>query len=194
MNNNENMQAFFDKLAPDWFDNEEDRAAQVRIMQLAEFPREAHIADIGCGRGVMFPYLLESNPKSMTAVDLSPKMLAYAKDRFGEDRITYCNCDVLDAPLSGLDAVMMYNTYPHFLDKEALADKMGHSIVSGGMLVIAHSVSKEKINGHHSGTVPFVLSTPLRPAQQEADAFAQWFTAETLVDDDTLYFIRLRRK
>lgn len=191
--NQTQMQAFFDRLAPEWYDNEDDRAAQARIVELAGLPEGAHLADIGCGRGVMFPYLLATKPASLTAVDLSPKMLAYAKERFGENGIAYYNCDVVDAPLCDLDAVMMYNTYPHFLDKAALADKLARSVRPGGVVIIAHSVSKEKINGHHSGTVPFVLSAPLRTAQQEADAFAGGFTAECLVDDDTLYFIKLRR-
>lgn len=192
--NKQKMQAFFDRLAPEWYDNEEDRAAQTRIMQLAALPAGARLADIGCGRGVMFPHLLATQPASLTAVDLSPKMLSYAKERFGTDGITYCNCDVLDAPLAELDAVMLYNTYPHFLDKAALAKKLADSVRPGGAVVIAHSVSKEKINGHHSGAVPFVLSVPLRTAQEEAEAFAPYFTAEAMVDDDTLYFIKLRRK
>ncbi|MEG2287677.1 MAG: class I SAM-dependent methyltransferase [Ruthenibacterium sp.] len=194
MENNEQMQAFFDGLAPKWFDNENDRAAQQRIVQLADFPHGAALADVGCGRGVMFPYLLKAQPRSLTAVDLSSQMLAYAKKTYGENGITYCNCDVLEAPLEHLDAVMMYNTYPHFLDKKALADKMAHSICAGGMLVIAHSVSRHKINAHHSEGIPFVLSVPLRCAQEEAAEFSADFTPELLIDDDALFFVKLRRR
>jgi demethylmenaquinone methyltransferase/2-methoxy-6-polyprenyl-1,4-benzoquinol methylase len=121
-------------------------------------------------------------------------MIRLAKEVFNNDRIEYVNGDLFDVPLPGLDAAVIFNSYPHFLDKEGLADKLAQAIKTGGMLVIAHSFSKAKINGTHSGESVSKLSVPLESAGAEAEKFKNYFSPDALIDNDEIYFIKLTRR
>lgn len=159
---------------------------------MARIEEKSLIADIGCGRGVMFEHLLQTKPRGIIAVDLSGEMVARAKTLYRDERLMFINGDVLGAFLPTFDCAVIYNSYPHFADKKALAEKLKSHIRKGGLLIIAHSAGRERINGIHSGKASSI-SVPLRFAREEADEFLPYFTAEICVDSDDLYFIKLVR-
>ena len=75
------VKQFFDEHAPRWDEICFHDPEKLRTMiALAQIPKNARIADLACGTGVMLPYLLEKEPKTIAAVDLSEKMIAVAKD------------------------------------------------------------------------------------------------------------------
>jgi len=156
------------------------------------FPHSV-IADIGCGKGVMFEHLLQTNPAKIIAVDISGEMLRLAKDLFSDSRIEYVNDDFLDASLPMLDAAVIFNAYPHFLDKAALAKKLAQTIKRNGTVIIAHSRGKSKINGVHHGESVSRLSVPLESGEIEASKFLRFFVPDMIVDDDEIYFIKMSR-
>lgn len=188
------IEKFFDTLAPDWKNSEADYPKRQRIMRLAGLKSNCAIADIGCGQGVMFSHLLETEPKAIYGIDLSSKMLERARQSFSDKRIFLLHGDLLDLDLPPLDAAVIYNAYPHFLNKSALCDKLHKSIKKDGMLIIAHSTGKSSINGRHSGSRVSEVSVPLESAELEALKFSEHFFADTLIDEEELYFIKLIRK
>ena len=188
------MTAFFDRLAPNWDNDIARYHIREHIISLADLPSGIVIADIGCGTGVMFEHLLKVNPSKIIAIDLSREMINIAKKSFSDSRITYINGDIIEASLPPLDAAILFNAYPHFLDKPALVKKLATTIKPDGILVIAHSMSKDLINGVHDGEVVSTLSMPLEEADSEATRFDEFFLADTLIDNDEFYFIRLVRK
>ena len=194
MDTNLEMAHFFDRLAENWDNSPADFAVRERIVQLAQIKPNAVIADIGCGKGVFFPHLLAQNPAHIYAVELSQQMILGAQALFGTDNITYLNQDVLSAELPMLDVAVIYNAYPHFLNKQALAQKLAQHVKPGGIALIAHGTGKNGINNHHGGNSVVKLSVPLRNASVEAAEFAPYFMPQELIDQEDLYFIKLVRQ
>jgi demethylmenaquinone methyltransferase/2-methoxy-6-polyprenyl-1,4-benzoquinol methylase len=161
---------------------------------MMSLPPGCTIADIGCGKGVMFQHLLGTNPKKLIAIDISAEMIRLAKDKWDDDRLELCNNDLFDASLPPLDAAVLFNAYPHFLDKQKLSERLAGDIRKGGALIIAHSMSRAEINGRHTGERVSTLSVALESAEAEANKFQKHFTAETLVDNDEVFFVKMTRR
>ena len=193
MTSNHEMRNFFDRLAPNWNNHPEEYYIREKITALADFPEGNLIADIGCGQGVMLEHLLKTNPREIIAIDLSAEMLKHARKNFTDPRITFMNADFLETDLPPLDAIILYNAYPHFLNKEALARKTAEIIRKNGYLIIAHGCGKAGINSGHSGERVSPLSAALEDAEKEAAKFKDFFTPEVTVDNDELYFVKMRR-
>ncbi|MCL2461757.1 MAG: hypothetical protein FWF44_03765, partial [Defluviitaleaceae bacterium] len=122
------------------------------------------------------------------------EMIRMAKAFCGDSRVEYFNGDFLSAGLPALDAAVAFNSYPHFLDKPAFVEKTAQAIKIDGILAIAHSSGKKTINSRHGGGSAAALSIPLESAEAEAGRFKRFFAPETLIDNDGMYFIKLRRK
>lgn len=193
MDGNSEMKSFFDKLAPSWDNNAEEYEIRERITSMMGLGKNSLIADIGCGQGVMFQHLLKTEPRGILAIDISGEMLEHAKKMYPDERITYMNEDILQASLPHIDAAVIFNAYPHFMDKKALAKKLAENVRPGGLIVIAHSLSKEKINCIHKDCSAEKLSVPLQTAEKEANEFRPYFVPEKIIDEDELYFIKMTR-
>ena len=191
---NNDTAAFFDKLAPEWDSAPAEYETREKLINLMGLARNSVVADIGCGRGILFEHLLKTNPARIIAVDISGEMIRLAKKLYGDKRLEYVNGDFLDVPLPMLDAAVFFNSYPHFLDKEALAEKLPGILKKGSAMIIAHSLGKAEINGMHTGESVSKFSTPLENAEAEADKFQRFFKTDTLIDNNELYFIKMTRR
>ena len=77
--------------------------------------------DIACGTGVTFDYLLAQGVESLTAIDISDEMARIAQGKYAHDpRVTVLAGDFLQLEAPPFDCALLYNAYPHFLDKPAL--------------------------------------------------------------------------
>ena len=194
MHMNHDMAAYFDKMAPTWDDAPAEYGRRDILISMMGLPPGSLVADVGCGRGVMFEHLLKVGPSKIVAVDLSQEMLRLAKERFPDSPIEYVWGDYLEAPLPMLDAAVFFNSYPHFLDKVHLAEKSAQVIQPGGALIIAHSLGRTAINAMHGGGMASGLSMPLESAEVEAGRFDKHFTADLLIDHSDMFFVKLSRK
>jgi SAM-dependent methyltransferase len=190
---NAETRAYFDSAALFWDNREDEIELRRRLVGMMCIEENSLIADIGCGKGVMFEALLETHPRGIIAVDISGEMVAHAKTLYQDERLMYINGDVLGAFLPVFDCAVMFNSYPHFKDKRALVEKLAKHVRPGGRLVIAHSRSRERINGVHKKGMVCGLSAPLRPAEEEAAEFLPQFKMESCVDNAELYFISMAR-
>lgn len=163
-------------------------------MTLADIKSGMRIADIGCGTGVLFSELLSRNPSLLLGIDLSDGMINKAKSKYSDNCLELVACDLFAVDKSEFDMAILYNTYPHFLDKGKLAQKLNDMLKSGGRFVIAHDQSKETINGRHSGKEADRVSSDLLPAPREAENFKEFFTVDILVDTAELYMISGMKK
>jgi len=191
---NSEMAAFFDKLAPDWDNSPQKYMTRESLTAMMDLHVNSNIADVGCGKGVMFEHLLKTDPLKIYAIDVSGEMIRHAKALYNDERIEYIHGDFYMTALPMLDAVVFFNSYPHFLDKIELAKKVSDLIRKNGMLIIAHSLSKEEINGCHTGERVSALSVPLENAEAEAAKYAEYFSLEHFVDSEEMYFVKLIRK
>ena len=191
---NKDMANYFDRLAPDWANDPSGYGTREKITSMMNLPPGGVIADIGCGKGVMFEHLLKTNPSKIFAVDVSSEMLRFAANLIHDDRIELINDDFLDIDLPRLDAAVFFNAYPHFMDKNALAEKLAETVKRNGKIIIAHNNGKLKINSRHMGQDTLKLSMPLENAEAEAAKFQRFFSLDGQIDKDDIYFIKMTRR
>ena len=102
--------------------------------------------------------------------------------------MTFICGDVIDLEGDELfDVVVMYNVYPHILDKKPLVKAVRRLLVPGGRFLVAHGMGREALNAHHSN-VPADVTSTLEPAQV---ALADWedsFDIDTFCDNELHYF------
>ncbi len=180
--------AFFDRLAPDW-DAELIRSDEIigRILDNADVSAGKDILDVACGTGVLIPDYLKRNVASVTAVDISPKMAEIAKTKYPQKNVTILCGDVEETEFGRLfDCVVVYNAFPHFPDPERLTARLASLLKPGGMLTIAHGMSREKIDAHHHGTAQHV-SNGLMPAEELTAIFQKHLNVITVISDDRMY-------
>lgn len=91
------------------------------------------------------------------------------------------------------DVVMVYNAFPHFPEPERLIASLAAVTKPGGRLSVAHGMSREKLDRHHSGTARPV-SNGLISADELAAIFAPFFDVDVKISDDRMYQVSGIRK
>ena len=184
--NQQDVIAFFDRLAPGWdADMIKDDAIVQTILENAGIAAGMDVLDVACGTGVLFPDYLNRQVASLAAIDISPEMVKIAKDKFPQVTV-YCG-DVLTADLGRkFDAIMVYNAFPHFPDPEALIAKLSGLLNPGGTLTVAHGMSRAAIDRHHEGSASKV-SIGLMHEDLLESLFAKYLKVTTKIADDRMY-------
>lgn len=188
------MEAFFDALAHNWVEDDSEYGIRQELVDAMALPPGQVILDIGCGKGVMEQHLIQTNPRRILAVDLSGEMIQAARARYDDPRMEFRCGDLLAMEMDAVDAALVFNAYPHFLDKQRLVNCLAGCVRPGGVVCVCHSRSRAVINARHREGLAFTLSAPLRPAAEEAAEFQEYFDLLGTVDDARCYSIRLRRK
>ena len=150
--------------------------------------RPKNSLDLGCGTGVMIPFYLAAQAGKIVAVDVSEKMVERAREKFGSEpsvELRASDALLLDEG-ERFDAVVIYNAYPHFFEKQALVEKVYRLVKPGGRFVVAHGSGRDVINRHHDAVAAGV-SCGLRAASEESALWADKFEIETLVDTPGFY-------
>jgi demethylmenaquinone methyltransferase/2-methoxy-6-polyprenyl-1,4-benzoquinol methylase len=146
------------------------------------------VLDVACGTGVMFPYYLERGVRTVTGIDISPRMAEIARDKFQQDSRVQVICgDVEEAVFDKkFDVIMVYNAFPHFPDPRRLIKTLTGLLKEGGRLSIAHGASREAIDNHHQGAASKV-SNGLMSAQQLKKLFDPHLEVEVMISNRRMY-------
>ena len=112
------------------------------------------VVDMGCGCGVLVPYVLENIGEEgrLFEVDYAERMIEVNRRIHNDLRITYIQRSADDTGISCsiADSVICFSCFPHFHDKNEALKEIRRILKPGGVLVIAHFDSDENINRHHS--------------------------------------------
>ena len=169
---------FFNRLAPEWDADMERNEDVIRT-----------ILDNACvleGADVLDDYLAR-RVGSLTGIDISPEMAKRAKAKFPE--VTVIAGDAEEYPFGReFDVVMIYNAFPHFPDPARAVEKLARLVKKGGRFSIAHGMSRDAINAHHSGAARDV-SNGLPEACELAKLFEPWYDVDVVISDDRMYQI-----
>ena len=213
INTNEVIQ-FFDRLAPNW-DTEMIRNDNVikTILDNAGVASGKDILDVACGTGVLIPDYLSRNVASVTAIDISPKMIEIAQSKFlYKLRSSYNSgkgLENVERPDTGgnfkstnlsiicgdvesydfekqFDSIVLYNAFPHFSDPDRLISVLSEKLKPNGILTVAHGMSREKINSHHKGSASHV-SNGLMPVGILVGIFDKYLSVDRYISDDRMY-------
>ena len=180
---------FFDRCAPSWdADMIKSDVIIGKILDNAEVGEGMDILDVACGTGVMFPYYLERGVASVTGIDISPEMARIAARKYaGENRVEVICADVEEAKFDRkFDRIVVYNAFPHFPKPKRLIKILAGLLKEDGRLTIAHGMSREAIDGHHSGTASKV-SNGLMTADSLKKLFDPHLEVEIMVSNRQMY-------
>ena len=184
---------FFDRCAPWWDDDMiRNEILSTTILDNAGIKAGMDVLDGACGTGVLFPDYLQRGVESVTGIDISPEMAKIAAQKFPEVRVI-CG-DVEEAQFDRqFDAVMVYNAFPHFPDPARLIEALARVVKPGGRLSVAHSMSREKLQQHHSGRASKV-SIDLIHEKELASLFAPFFDVDVIISNDRMYQVAGTRR
>lgn len=185
---------YFDRLAPTWDDEliRSDEKINI-ILDNAGVTRGSKVLDVACGTGVLIPDYLSREVAEVTAIDISPEMITLAKAKFNEPNVRFICGDVETTDVgTEFDAIVVYNAFPHFPDPERLIENLVKLLKNGGLLTVAHGMSREKIDAHHQGRASHV-SNGLMEAESLAGIFSKHLEVTTILSNDEMYQVAGRK-
>ena len=205
---------FFDRLAPDWDAGMVRNEGVIKkILDNAGVEAGKDILDVACGTGVLIPDYMSRGVSSVTAIDISPKMVEIARKKYFKSEKTFNSLEsdvetlsrteknesFISTELSIIcgdvetyefdklfDCIVIYNAFPHFSDPDRLIAGLAKKLKPNGTLTIAHGMSREKINSHHKGSASHV-SNGLMPVGILVGLFAKYLSVDMYISDDRMY-------
>ena len=181
--------AFFDRCAPTW-DAEMIKNDTVieKILDNAEVGPDMDVLDVACGTGVMFDYYLNRGVASVTGIDIAPVMAKIAAEKYsGESRVQVICGDVEEFSFDRkFDRIVVYNAFPHFPYPKRLIKILASLLKEDGRLTVAHGMSREAIDNHHSGSASKV-SNGLMSAENLKRIFDAHFHVEVVISNRHMY-------
>ena len=181
----EKIISFFDGCAKNW-DAETIRNERVIniILDNAQVKENTRVLDVACGTGVLFPDYIKRGAV-VTGVDISPEMVKIAKKNFPEIEVLCEDVENLDFT-EKFDVVMVYNAFPHFPYPERLIEKLSTFLRDGGILSVAHGMSREDLLKLHNERASEV-SLELPEANELSKIFEPFFNIDIVISDSEMY-------
>lgn len=184
----QNVIEFFDRMAPQW-DADMVRSDEIigAILDNAGVGEGSDVLDVACGTGVLIPDYIARNVKHVVGIDISPEMAKIAAAKFPQENVEIVCGDVEAAELGrSFDRIVVYNAFPHFPEPERLIRTLSGMLRPGGTLTVAHGMSREKIDSHHSGHASKV-SVGLMHEDELEQIFAKYLTVTVKISNDRMY-------
>lgn len=191
---------YFDSVALSWDKGEEPDQEKINfIIEKLEVRPGHKILDVGCGTGLLVPYLWPKVGKegNIVGIDLSPGMIKIAREKFLPDlhpNLEFRIADILNFQSPPYDRVISYNSFAHLSAKRKAIAHMANLLIRGGILIIAHSLGRETLNELHRSIPGPISRDLLPPAKRVANYFTQAnLLLEELHDDKDLYLLKGRK-
>jgi ubiquinone/menaquinone biosynthesis C-methylase UbiE len=190
----ETHKAYFNALAPRW--NGMMPKVSMLMEWLVQFGASAGecILDVGTGTGRTAAALadLVGPGGRVLALDLAERMLAEAKRAAPGSAVRFLCADAASLPLKdrAVDRILVFSTFPHFLDPERAVREMHRVLKTGGNLLVLHACSSEVLNRFHAS-----LDGPVsRDVLPRADALAKLlsdcgFEEKRVLENEELYWV-----
>ena len=178
---------FFDRCAS-WWDDDMIRNEDViaRILDNGGIRPGVQVLDVACGTGVLFPDYLKRGA-TVTGIDISPEMVKIAQSKFPELRVVCGDVEEVEFDQS-FDCIMVYNAFPHFPEPAQLIQRLAKLLKPGGILSIAHGMSRAALLDHHAGRASKV-SIDLLEAGDLANLLKPYFEVDVIISDHHMYQI-----
>lgn len=150
MNHVQRRIQFFNERAEGWDEYAHHDESKIRIiLDLIGISKGDHVLDVGCGNGILTPFLLNriGSQGSVLAVDVSPGMVEVARRKHVYSNIEF-RCDdiqTIQLKRTRFNAVIFYSMFPHIDDKQKAITRCAQLLLPGGKLCICHSDPRYKI-------------------------------------------------
>lgn len=189
------VKEFFERIADSW-DNKSDNLEIIgELFERININKNEDILDLGCGKGIVSPFIYKYSNKKVIGIDLSEKMIEGAKcNNSDTDKYEYICADYIDYKFDHkFDKIIIFNAFPHFLDKNALAEKCYYDLKDKGQLIIMHNLGKERLNTHHMENAS-KISCGLRTPEVESKEMNKYFKMIDCTDKSDRYLMVLEKK
>ena len=114
-------------------------------------------------------------------------MIEIAARKVEGDSLFELQCrDLFEMTQETFDRIIIYNAYPHFMEKDKVVQKVAELLNPSGRFIVAHGACREKINGCHTN-VPKEITSGLLSAKEESRLWETCFSIDILIDTEQFY-------
>ena len=161
---------YFNDAAEKWETNKISEKSEIEnLLAKLDWTHCNSVLDIGCGTGVLFPFLKRVNNGRLKifAMDFAECMIYEAAQKKYPSIKVFCGC-ARYIPLqdNSVDRIIAYHIFPHIQGKILTLKECLRVLRSNGDLAIMHIHSSEKINAIHTEIGGAVKEHYLPPANQ----------------------------
>ena len=145
---------FFDQVADGWVERNyspEQKNKVGEMLSILGDVRGLTILDVGCGQGVLLPFLRQraGHTARLIALDSSAPMLRGVSERDAHALSLHACAEHIPLIDNYVDLVVCFSAFPHFTDKAAAAREFFRVLKPGGKAYVLHIGSRDAINRHH---------------------------------------------
>lgn len=174
--------AFFNAHAAAWDLKAMHNPENIKTMlRLSDLKPGCCILDVGCGTGILEPYLLDYEPSMILAVDFAENMITHAREKLSNPSVEFVCADFYELTGLAFDVCFFLNAFPHFPDPNRVVAHLTKLLKPGGRVTISHSQGK-------SGDAQGVL-IPMLPAQGLLNLLRPYFRLDVMVDNNVMFMI-----
>jgi demethylmenaquinone methyltransferase/2-methoxy-6-polyprenyl-1,4-benzoquinol methylase len=188
---------FFDKYASDWDNRHTHReydAIKDIFSRRVRLPIGSRVLDVGAGTGIIIQFFQEQNIHNLVAIDLSQRMANQFKIKHPNIPIVrgdYCFNPFRD---NTFDIIIIFNAFPHFKNPELVFSISFNMLKTNGILIIAHSMTREELNVHHGVGKAGIFSQDILISDQQFQALYKDNGFTNIQVDNTRYFFSYGNK
>ncbi len=189
---------YFNDLAAEWDHLPGQPKAGERIrnfVRRSSASGVSRILDVGCGTGILMPYLQDFFPDISCCVelDLAEQMLQINAEKYPGDGISHICADAENLPFvnSCFDLILCFGVFPHFENKTSALNQMFDALRSGGTWCLGHLMGSRELNAFHSKLSGPVSGDSLPPVKELAETLHKMGVRDISTEENSnLYFIR----
>ena len=185
---------YFNGLAEEWEAKKIAEATEIENLLAKMDWNNCHtILDIGCGTGVLFPYLEKITNQQMKiyAMDFAECMITEAAQKKYPSIRLLCGCArYLPMRDNSFDRIIAFHVFPHIKGKLLTLKECWRVLKPNGELAILHIHSSEKINAIHREIGGAVKEHYLPPAHQMGKILHETgFYVKAAIDRSGEYYV-----
>ena len=188
-------QAFFDSHARGWEERgytKERREELTKLVDAFELKAGEKVLDVGCGEGVLVPYLLKrlGSEGFVVELDNSLEMLKGAMKKSSRQiQCVWAGAESMPLVDEDFNRVICFASFPHFASYKKALKEICRVLKPEGSLVIAHLMSRDQI-AHHHARCSVVLDDELPSESELRELLTETgFLLNTLVDQPGRYLV-----
>ncbi len=162
----------FEKWAENWEVSAESKVvAGIFVRELID-GRSEFILDLACGKGILRECLFDNFPEAKVVfIDKAFAMIKGLKEIYPDEFAIRGEGENIPLIENKFDAVIIFNSFPHFTNKKKAISECYRVLKKGGRLIIGHSLTPEELNRLHEEVSPEVADHKV----PEKDLFIEMF-------------------